>query len=169
MNKFAAMSAALVVMSLAGCSSAPKWARKGASALPKSEKVFYGVGEADASIASRTLRVEASENRARSDVQRYFDTYSGYLMREYDGSEGKMVERVIKTFSAGHLRGVRIEDRYERDDKVYSLAKLDLDEFKRVVAHSPELDEKMRRSLLERSEHLFDQLRKEETQQPRER
>lgn len=165
MKQRAILAGIFLMATLAGCSSVPKWARKGAGAMPVSDKVFYGVGEADSSIASRSLRVEAAENRARSDLQRYFDTYTGYLMREYDGPDGKSVERVVKTFSAGHLSGVRIAERYETDGKVYALAKLDMAEFRRVLANAPELGEKTRQSILKRADELFEKLREEEIRQ----
>ena len=149
-----------------GCATgAPKWVAKGTSVFPPSEKVFYGLGQADPSIESRDLRAEAADNRARADLQKYFDTYTGYLMKEYDGPDGKLVERGIKTFSAGHLSGVRIADRYERDGKIYSLAKLDLDEFRKVMEKVPGLSEKARDFLRNRSAEVFEDLRKEEIRQ----
>lgn len=150
-----------VTVFLAGCGT-PKWVKVGSSAFAPSEKMFYGVGQADASIRSENLRNETADNRARADLQRYFDTYSGYLMKEYEGEDGQQVDRVIKTFSAGHLSGVRIMERYRKGDKVYSLAKLNLEEFRKVVRNAPELTERTRKYLSERSEKLFDQLRDEE-------
>lgn len=146
---------------LSGC-GAPKWVKKGSSAFPPSEKMFYGVGQADTSVRSENLRNETADNRARADLQKYFDTYSGYLMKEYEGEDGQQVDRAIKTFSAGHISGVRIVERYQKGDKVYSLAKLDLEEFRKVVRSAPELTEKARQYLVNRSEKLFDQLREEE-------
>jgi hypothetical protein len=148
---------------LTGCAGMPKWAKKGAVALPATTKVFYGVGQAGPGINSEDLRREAADNRARADLQRYFDTYTGYLMKEYQGDGSQQVERVIKTFSAGHLFGVRIADRYVKKGIVYSLAKLDLEEFRKVVLNAPELTPGARKFLEDRSEKLFDQLREEET------
>ncbi|MFC1679441.1 hypothetical protein ACFL2T_04450 [Elusimicrobiota bacterium] len=159
MKRFAILA---FVAILAGCVGTPNWAKKGSSAFPASEKVFYGVGEADSSIRSRSLRLEAADNRARADLQKYFDTYTGYLMKEYEGPDGQIVERAIKTFSAGHISGVRIIRRHERKGKVYSLAKLDLEEFRRVMKSAPELTQKAREFLMKRSEKLFEDLRKEE-------
>ncbi|MFC1678744.1 hypothetical protein ACFL2T_00795, partial [Elusimicrobiota bacterium] len=103
---------------------------KGSSAQPSSDKVFYGVGQADKSIRSKSLRREVADNRARADLRKFFDTYSGYLMKEYEGPDGQMVERAIKTFSSGHISGIRIVERYERRDSTHSLAKLDIEEFR---------------------------------------
>lgn len=157
--------AAVAMGILAGCSSAPRWTTKGNSAFPPSDKEFYGVGQADSAIASRDLRAEAADNRARADLQKYFDTYTGYLMKQYDGSDGELVERVIKTFSAGHLSGVRITERYEKDGRIHSLAKLDLEEFRKVVDRTPGLSEKARDFLRNRSAELFEELRNEEVRQ----
>lgn len=149
-------------LALTGCSGTPKWARMGTVAFTPSDKVFYGVGQADDAIVSRDLRMEAADNRARADLQKYFNTYTGYLMQEYDGPDGKLVERAIRTFSNGRLSGVRIAERYEKRGKIHSLARLDLDEFRRVIKNAPELSDKTRQQLLERSEKLFDQMRTEE-------
>lgn len=147
---------------MTGCGGAPKWVKKGTVAFPPNEKVFYGVGRADAAVKSENLREETADNRARADLQRYFDTYSGYLMKEYEGEDGQQVDRVIKTFSAGHISGVRIVDRYRKGEKVHSLAKLDLEEFRKVMRNAPELTDRARKYLAERSEKLFDQLKDEE-------
>ncbi|MFH1725397.1 MAG: hypothetical protein ABII00_12365 [Elusimicrobiota bacterium] len=154
-----------IIAAISGCAGTPKWAKKGSAAFKPSDKVFYGVGQADEGIRSRNLRMEAADNRARADLQRYFDTYTGYLMKEYDGTEGEMVDRVIKTFSAGHISGVRIVDRYEKGETIHSLAKLDLDEFRRVMQNAPQLTERTKKFLNKRSEELFDELRKEEIEQ----
>ena len=155
----------LFAVFLSGCMGGPKWVKKGASSFPLSDKMFYGVGRADGTIKSENLRGEAADNRARADLQRYFDTYTGYLMKEYEGEDGQQVYRVIKTFSAGHISGVRIVDRYQRKEAIYSLARLDLEEFRRVVRTAPELTERARKYLADRSEKLFDQLKEEEIRQ----
>jgi len=162
MNRFSVVVFVTIFM---GCASgAPKWVKKGSSAFPADKKIFYGVGQADIKV-SQDLRLEAADNRARADLQKYFDTYTGYLMKEYEGPDGKLVERVIKTFSAGHLSGVRIKDRYEKGDTVYSLAKLDLEEFRQIMESAPGLSDKAREFLRIRSKTLFEDLRKEEIQQ----
>jgi len=161
MKRFATTA---VLALLAGCGT-PKWVRNGSSAFPPSEKVFYGVGQANGHIKSDNLRRETAENRARADLQRYFDNYSGYLMKEYEGEDGQQVDRVIKTFSAGRVAGVRIVERHEKNGVIHALAKLDLEEFRKVMRNAPELTDNARKFLVERSEKLFDQLKDEEVRQ----
>lgn len=155
---------AALLLAAAGCGG-PQWVRKGSSVFPPSERMFYGVGRADASIPAVDLRAEAAENRARAELQRYFDTYMGYLMQDYEGADGQQADRVIKTFSAGHLSGVRIVDRYQKGDTIYALARLDLEEFRKVVRAAPELTERTRQYLIDHSDKLFDKLKEEEVRQ----
>lgn len=165
MKRVSAVGLLTLLAFAAGCAGTPKWVKKGSSAFPPSDKVFYGVGQAGAAIHMENLREETADNRARANLQQYFDTYTGYLMKEYQGEDGQQVDRVIKTFSAGHVSGVRIVDRYVKKETVYSLAKLDLEEFRKVMRNAPELTQSARKFLDERSEKLFDQLKEEEVRQ----
>ena len=153
----------ILALIFGGCATGgPKWTKKGSGVFPASVKVFYGVGWADAGIKNMNLRIEAADNRALSDLHRYFNTYTGYLMKEYQGNDGAVVERVIKTFSAGHVSGAKVVDRYEDDGRVYSLVKLDIEQFRKVIQKAPELSPQARDFINKRAESMFEELRKEE-------
>lgn len=146
---------------LSGC-GAPAWVKKGSTAFTPSEKIFYGVGKADAGIKSEDLRREAADNRARADLQLYFDGFNGYMMKQYEGAGGQYVERAIKTVGAGRLSGVRIVERYRNGGAFYSLARLDLDESRRLAKNAPELTAQARKYIQEKSETFLGRMREEE-------
>ncbi|MFH2070205.1 MAG: hypothetical protein ABIJ11_03175 [Elusimicrobiota bacterium] len=142
----------------------PEWTVKGGGAFTKDKgKVFYGVGRASSEIKDKSLRIEAADNRARADLQRVFDTYTAYLMKDYQGQDGQLIERACKTFAAGHLSGVEIVDHYtDKDGMMNALAKLDLETFRKAMELAKELSDVAREHLRKRSDALFEQLEKEE-------
>lgn len=164
---FGVVSCIFVVSLLAGCASisrGPDWTVKGSGAYQsEAGKAFYGVGRASSEIKDKSLRIEAADNRARADIQRIFDTYTSYLMKDYQGQEGGSVERAMKTFSAGHISGIQIIDHYtDIDGMVCSLAKIDLETFKKNIALMKELSDSAREFIQKRADAMFEQLGKEE-------
>ena len=155
-----------VALLAAGCATmggAPDWTTKGAGAFKSSDKMFYGVGRADASIKNESLRVETADNRARADLQRVFDTYSSSLMKDYSGTDGELVERAVKTFSAGHVSGAQIVDRYTDGKRTtFSLVKLDLENFKKAMELAQELNSQAKEYVRKKADALFSELSKEE-------
>lgn len=164
---FKSLSVAVVVLCglfFAGCASIPKWTTKGAGAFGNTEgKVFYGIGRAGADITDKALRIETADNRARADLQRVFDTYSASLMKDYSGTDGELVERAVKTFSAGHISGAQIVDHYtDADGMEYALLKLDLESFKKAMELAKDLNAQAKEYIRQKSDALFEQLGKEE-------
>lgn len=153
-----------------GCATVqkgPDWTIKGGGAFKKDEgKIFYGVGRASSDIKDKALRIETADNRARADLQRIFDTYTAYLMKDYQGQDGQLIERACKTFAAGHLSGVEIVDHYtDSDGTVHALAKLNLETFKKAMELAKELSDAAREQIRKRSDAMFEQLEKEEQKQ----
>ena len=164
MMKRTVIGIGLAAMVWVGCATGrPAWTTKGAGAFPPSEKVFYGIGRADASIQNESLRVETADNRARGDLQKVFDTFSETMMRDYNGMDGQVIERGIKTFSAGHISGAQIVDRYtDSKGTAFSLLKLDLESFKKAIEMSQELSSQAKEFVRKRSDALFSDMQKEE-------
>lgn len=165
MNNYLKIAIALVVVLVIGCASTkPLWVDKGNAAFEKGKsRIFYGVGRASSEVKDPALRTEAADNRARGDLQRIFDTYTSYLMKDYQGQDGQLIERACKTFSAGNISGAQIVDHYSDDSgTVYSLVKLDMDKFKDEVDLSKELNDAAKEYIRQRSDAMFEQLQKEE-------
>jgi len=145
----------------------PDWTMKGSGAFSSGgDKAFYGVGLAAPTVKDESLRREAADNRARADLQKVFSTYSGSLMKDYSGTDGELVERVVKTWQNGSLSGVQVIDRYQRDDgTLYSLVKLDLNQFKKFLEMEKGLNAEAKEYLRKRSDAMFEELAKDENKE----
>lgn len=174
-NRFArwGMPALVVIcaMTLAACGGAPKWVKKGSGAFD--DKNFYGVGSVTG-VKNEPLAWDTAENRARAEIAKTFETYTGYLMRDYAASttagdftrnsEEQNVERAIKTVTTTTLSGVKSIDRYkdEKANTYYVLTKMSLDEMKENMLKAKELNGEVRDFVRKNAEKLFDRLEKEE-------
>ena len=107
--------AIVLLVGLAACGGPPKWVQKGSGAFnEKDSKAFYGVG-AVVGVRNEPLAWDTAENRARAEIAKTFETYTGYLMRDYAASttagdftrntEEQNVERAIKTVTTATLSG----------------------------------------------------------------
>lgn len=162
---------ACLALSFAACGGPPKWVKKGSGAYD--DKNFYGVGSVTG-VKNEPLAWDTAENRARAEIAKTFETYTGYLMRDYAASttagdftrnsEEQNVERAIKTISTTTLSGVKSVDRW-KDEKAgiyYVLTKLSLDEMKDNMLKAKELNSEVRDFVRKNADKLFDRLEKEE-------
>ena len=75
-----------LMIGLAACGGPPKWVKQGSGAFnEKDSKGFYGVGSV-AGVRNEPLAWDTAENRARAEIAKTFETYTGYLMRDYAAS-----------------------------------------------------------------------------------
>lgn len=160
-----------VVLAVAACGGPPKWVKKGSGAFD--DKNFYGVGSVTG-VKNEPLAWDTAENRARAEIAKTFETYTGYLMRDYAASttagdftrnsEEQNVERAIKTVTTTTLSGVKSIDRYkdEKSNTYYVLTKLSLDEMKENMLKAKELNSEVRDFVRKNADKLFDRLEKEE-------
>jgi hypothetical protein len=166
--------AVLLVMGLAACGGPPKWVEKGSGAFnEKDSKAFYGVGSV-VGVRNEPLAWDTAENRARAEIAKTFETYTGYLMRDYAASttagdftrntEEQNVERAIKTVTTATLSGVRPIDRYkdEKTNTYYVLTKLSLEDMKNNLEQAKELNAQVRDFVRKNADRMFDRLEKEE-------
>lgn len=166
--------AVLLLVGLAACGGPPKWVQKGSGAFnEKDQKAFYGVGSV-AGVRNEPLAWDTAENRARAEIAKTFETYTGYLMRDYAASttagdftrntEEQNVERAIKTVTTVTLSGVRPLERYkdEKTNTYYVLAKLSLDDMKNNLEQARELNAQVRDFVRKNADRLFERLEKEE-------
>ncbi len=173
-----------------GCNSAPKpmpgaiapagpaWVNKGSGAFTeKGGKVFHGVG-AISGIRNKPLATSAADNRARAEITKIFETYTASLMKDYTASTGsgeggapvteeQHVEQATKTFSAATLSGITIIDHWRdpSDGTLYSLARLDMEEFKNSVTKMNQLNSQVRDFVKKNADKSFDALSAEEEKQ----
>ena len=154
--------------------AAPEWVTKGSGAFgAEGKRIFYGVGLAS-NIKNRALLQSTSDNRARAEIAKIFETYSAQLMKDYmasttagDGSassEEQHVEQATKTFSAATLSGVQIVDHWQdpKDGSMFALARLDLAAFTENLGKMKELNAKVRDYVRQNAERVHADLEKEE-------
>ena len=163
-----------LLIGLAACGGPPNWVQKGSGAFnEKDNKAFYGVG-AVVGVRNEPLAWDTAENRARAEIAKTFETYTGYLMRDYAASttagdftrntEEQNVERAIKTITTVTLSGVRPIDRYkdEKTSTYYVLTKLSLEDMKNNLDQAKELNAQVRDFVRKNADKMFDRLEKEE-------
>lgn len=166
--------AVLLVMALAACGGPPKWVEKGSGAYnEKDSKSFYGVGSV-VGVRNAPLAWDTAENRGRAEIAKTFETYTGYLMRDYAASttagdftrntEEQNVERAIKTITTTTLSGVRKIDQYmdSKTNTYYVLTKLSLEDMKNNLEQAKELNKEVRDYVKRNADRLFERLEKEE-------
>lgn len=172
----------VLVTLLSGCAGTkgsiapdgPTWVNKGSGAFSDGGKhAFYGVG-AVVGIRNKPLAITAADNRARAEITKIFQTYSASLMRDYarsttagdmqKTSEEQDIQQAVKTFSAATLSGVVILDHWKdpEDGTLYSLAKLDLENFKENIDKARELNAATRDYVRKNAEKAFEELETEE-------
>ena len=163
-----------LMIGLAACGGPPKWVKQGSGAFNEKEsKAFYGVGSVSG-VRNEPLAWVSAENRGRAEIARTFETYTGYLMRDYAASttagdftkntEEQNVERAIKTVTTTTLSGVRPIERYkdEKTGTYYVLVKLNLEEMKDNLDKAKELNAQVRDYVRKNADKLFERLEKEE-------
>ena len=183
---FLMLSAAMLVFAACGSKSGeapksfegvdyPEWVLKGSGAFGGEEgRVFYGVGSVSG-IKNHALARTTSDNRARAEIAKIFETYSASLMKDYmasttasagDGavSEEQHVEQAIKTFSATTLSGVQIVDHWfhPNDGSVYALARLDLQSFTNNLDKMKELNGRVKDYVRKNADRVHGDLENEE-------
>lgn len=144
----------------APASGLPEWIMRGSGAFGGGRgRIFYGVGSAQG-IKNPPLLRSTSDNRARNELAKVFETYSASLMKDYMSTEGQQVQQAVKTFTAMSLEGAEIIDRH-LDDKgtMYSLAALDLDKAKAAVAKAKELG-LVKSHVQQNADQVYDELAK---------
>jgi hypothetical protein len=163
-----------LMIGLVACGGPPKWVKQGSGAFnEKDSKGFYGVGSV-VGVRNEPLAWDTAENRARAEIAKTFETYTGYLMRDYAASttagdftkntEEQNVERAIKTVAITTLSGVRPIERYkdEKTNTYYVLAKLNFDEMKNNLEQAKELNAEVRDFVRKNADKIFERLEKEE-------
>ena len=164
----------LLMGTLVACGGPPKWVQHGSGVFnEKDSKAFYGVG-AVSGVRNAPLAWDTAENRGRAEIAKTFETYTGYLMRDYAASttagdftrntEEQNVERAIKTITTTTLSGVRKMDQYldPKTNTYYVLTKLSLEDMKNNLEQAKELNSQVRDFVRKNADRLFERLEKEE-------
>jgi hypothetical protein len=165
-----ALKLLLLVAFIAGCSSTgtikktemPDWVMNTKKwTETQKTKAFYGVGRGSADIKDKSLRMEAAENMARTEIMKSLRQFSGYAAENYTGDKGVFMERTNRVFAEGYVSGTQIAERwYEKDGTAYALAEFDLEKAKSLIEMSKELDDASKDFLKKNAEDLYQRVKK---------
>jgi len=168
-----------LLMILVGCSSktmvesdlgidgAPDWVNEGTQILnDKGGRYFHGVGQAPA-MGDDSLQISTADNRARAELARIISTYIEVAHRDYGAASGangnvasqQTISRNIESLSKVNISGSEIIGHWrdEETGNVYSIAELDLEQVKKIIAASQEMNGDFSRYLDTQGENIFDQ------------
>ena len=151
----------------------PEWVIKSSGAFKDSNgKAFYGIASAS-EIKNYSLQRIAADDRARNEISKIFKIYIKALTKDYmehntagdlsRSSEEQKIQVVMKAVTANTLIGVQIIDHWEHPGKnvMFSLARLDLESFKKNLSRHKELSKEAREAIKEGADALHDELEQE--------
>ena len=135
-------------------------------------KAFYGIASAS-EIKNYSLQRIAADDRARNEISKIFKIYIKALTKDYmehntagdlsRSSEEQKIQVVMKVVTANTLTGVQIIGHWEHPGKnvMFSLARLDLESFKKNLSRYKEFSKEAREAIKERADAIHDELEQE--------
>ena len=182
-NKFVA--ALLVALLFAGCASLkndgskgvqdveePLWVVKGSGANETLNiKVFQGVGLAD-EYRNLSLLQAFSEKRAMEELSKVLEDYTASLMEGFMASETAMgrgastdryrINRAMNAVKSKTFDKAMVVERWRHpvSGKAYSLVRVSLNEFRKLVKKAKKLDKKFKAYVKNNAGDIHEKLRK---------
>lgn len=155
---------------------APAWVNKGSGAFEDADgkKVFYGVGIISG-VKNKALAIQAADQRARAEIAKSIESLIEILTRDYMVSTSSLdmtapaeeqdVSVALKGFTKTNLKGAIIVDRWKdiSDNTMFSLARLELEEFTQDLTRAEEIDDKLRDFVRANSDFAFEELAETES------
>ena len=162
----AGCSGKTLVESDLGVKGAPDWVNEGTQIInDKDGRYFHGVGQAPP-MGDDSLQISTADNRARAEVARIISTYIEVVQRDYGAASGsgevvaseQSVSREIESLSKTNISGSEVIGHWKdkRTGNIYSIAELDLEQVKKVVAASKEMNGEFSHFLEFQGDNIFD-------------
>ena len=180
-SKFKFIIFIFAVLGLAACSDmtrvksdlnvkrAPDWVNEGYQALKnKDGRYIHGRGVANP-VNDLSLQRSVADDRARAEVARVLSSYLQEVSQDFaaaaasSGGEPvneQSVSRQIENVTKQNLSGVQIiaSWRDKKTEQLWSLAELDMQNFKDVIASANYLNEDLRAHIQANADNIFDKL-----------
>lgn len=149
--------------------SAPAWVRKGCGAsFGDKKKLVCGVGIVSG-MTNPGLARSAAEARGRTAIARSLSARCKSMLKDFQStvrggpgnkvSDEQYVTDTSKQVTDRTLVGSRLEDTWVSDaGTTYALIVLDLETFRNQVKEMNQLDEQIRRAIVERADKSFEEL-----------
>lgn len=162
----AGCSGKTMVESDLGVRGAPDWVNEGTQILnDQGGRYFHGVGQAPP-MGDESLQISTADNRARAEVARIISTYIEVTQRDYGAASGsgdgvaseQSVSRQIESLSKTNISGSEVIGHWKdkKTGNIYSIAELDLEQVKKVVAASQEMNGGFSNFLESQGNNIFD-------------
>jgi hypothetical protein len=149
---------------------APAWVTKGCAAYQGEKAAICGVGSAGGT-RNPSLAMSAAEGRARTAIARSLQVKVKSMLKDYQATttggedfgtaaaDEQHIVDVSKQITNMTLSGTqRVDSWISPNGTLYVLMKLDVDAFKDAVSGMKQLDEKVRKAVIERAEKAFKEL-----------
>ena len=145
---------------------APSWVNEGNQALKDGNRRFFrGVGQAP-NMNDFSLQTSTADNRARAEVAQIFSSFMDIANHDYSATtkddmaltNEQIVSRTIQNLTKLNLSGVQIIARWKnpKTGDIYSLAELDLKQFKTVSQTTKTMDANIQKYLNNNAQSIFD-------------
>jgi len=184
MNKrtaFLLILSVICVITLAACSGgktrvesdldiedAPDWVNESGQVVDdQGGRLFHGIGSAP-DLGDLSLQRTTADQRARADLARILGSYMKVLSEDYvssAGSENRHTEqaysRDINSVTEKLLIGAKVIARWKNQENgdIWSLTELDLEQLKRTLGASKDLDDAMKQFMMEHTVTTFDKIK----------
>ena len=149
---------------------APAWVTKGCAAYQGEKAAICGVGSVGGT-RNPSLAMSAAEGRARTAIARSLQVKVKAMLKDYQATttggedfgtaaaDEQHIVDVSKQITNMTLSGTqRVDSWISPNGTLYVLMKLDVDAFKDAVSGMKQLDEKVRKAVIERAEKAFKEL-----------
>lgn len=162
----AACASHTAVPSDLGIENAPDWVNQGGQALDNHNgRLIHGIGTARP-MNDLSLQMSTADERARAQVARVLSSFLQVASQDYAASAGladerhnqASVSRSIEDVTHQNVSGARIiaHWRNAKNDSLWSLAELDLQQVKQMVSSSREMNAGFKKYFETHADNLFD-------------
>ena len=151
-------------------SGRPGWIDKGGAFYAgEYGTAFYAVGSAS-NMTNPSLRRSAAETQARAALSRVFKQEMGNLVKVYQreitgsapntGSSEQFAQEATKGFTSMDVAGAQVVDNYYdvQEKTHYSLARMDVNFFKRQIEQMSELSQQVKDQVLFNADQAFKEM-----------
>ena len=153
-----------------GIKDAPDWVNKGTQVLnDKGGHLIHGVGMAP-TMNDFSLQQSTADDRARAEVARVLNSFMHVVSQDYTAAAGsgqdqqseQSMSREIQNITDQNVSGARILTHWPnpKDGSLWSVAELDLNQVKDMVANSKDMNTAFRDYFAAHADNLFDSMPK---------
>jgi len=180
-KRFGLLSALVLTSALLACSGnqlegdlgikgAPDWVNKGTQVLnDKGGRLIHGVAVAP-SMNDLSLQTSVADDRARAEIARVLNSFMHVVSQDYTASAGtgqdqqseQSMSRQIQNITEQNVSGARILTHWPnpKDGSLWSVAELDLNQVKDLVANSKDMNSAFRDYFSSHADNIFDSMQK---------